>query len=183
MHSPHPWHGIEVGEKSPKVVNMIVEIPKDSKVKYELDKETGMLKLDRFMYSAVYYPGDYGFIPKTLWEDGDPLDIIVFTNRPVYPMTLCEAKVIGVLHMVDDNESDDKIIAVYDSDPRSDDWNDIDDVPHHYLKELRHFFETYKDLQGRKVDVFEIRGPKIAYKSIQKGQKLYNEKYGSESEY
>jgi inorganic pyrophosphatase len=173
----HPWHDIEIGAKAPKVINMIVEIPKGSKVKYELDKETGLLRLDRFLYSAVYYPGDYGFIPQSLWEDNDPLDIFVFTNESIHPLTLCEVRVIGVLHMVDENESDDKIIAVYANDPRFKDRRTISDIPQHYLLELKHFFETYKALQKRKVKVFTIRGTEAAYKAIAKSQKLYRDRF------
>lgn len=171
------WHDITVGKNSPNVVNAIIEIPKDSKVKYELDKETGMLKLDRFLYSAVHYPGDYGFIPQTLWEDGDPLDIVILTGRPVYPMTLVEARVIGVLRMVDDGEKDDKIIAVYNNDPRFAEIEGMKDVPRHIIAELKHFFETYKILQGKEAKIVEILDKKDACKSIEYGQKLYDLKY------
>jgi inorganic pyrophosphatase len=177
MDGIHPWHDIEIGPKAPEIVNMIVEIPKGSKVKYELDKRTGLLRLDRVLYSAVYYPGDYGFIPRTLWEDNDPLDIFVFTNESIHPMTLCEARVIGVLHMADENESDEKIISVYANDPRFKDRRKISDIPQHYLLELKHFFETYKVLQGRKVEVFTIKGPEAAYRAIRRSQKLYREKF------
>ena len=135
----HPWHNVEIGEKKPKIVNAIVEIPKDSTVKYEIDKKTGLLKLDRYMYSAVHYPADYGFVPRTLWEDGDPLDIFIITHRATFPLTLCQAKVIGVVRMIDSNEKDDKIIAVHAQDPRFSQWNSIKDVPQHFLRELKHF--------------------------------------------
>lgn len=173
----HPWHDIEVGLKQPKVVNMVIEIPKKSTIKYELEKKTGLLKMDRFLYSSVYYPGDYGFIPRTLWEDNDPLDIIVFTREPGFPLAICEVKVIGVLEIIDENESDDKIIAVHQTDPRFSEWNSINDMPKHYLTELKHFFETYKELQGKKVEVFKILGVDEAYKAIEKGMKLYSEKF------
>lgn len=173
----NPWHSVEIGEKQPKFVNAIIEIPKNSQVKYELDKKTGMLKLDRYMYSSVHYPADYGFIPKTLWDDGDPLDIFILTSIPTYPMTLTEVKVIGVVEMRDEGEQDNKIIAVHVGDPRYSEWNDIDDVPKHFIKELRNFLETYKQLQGKKVEVYEIYGPKRAYQDIQKAIGLYNEAF------
>lgn len=174
----HPWHHVEVGTKSPEIINMIVEIPKNSRVKYELHKETGLLMLDRHMFSAVHYPGDYGFIPQTLWDDGDPLDIIIITNEPTYPLTICEVKVIGVLRMIDEDEEDDKIIAVHANDPRCKEWNDIKDIPQHFLKEFNHFFESYKQLQGKTVKVYKVLGSEAAYKDIEKGLKMYSEKYG-----
>lgn len=178
MSGINPWHDISVGEKSPNVIHAIIEIPKDCQIKYEIDKESGLLKLDRFLYSAVHYPGDYGFVPQTLWEDGDPLDILVLTQRPVYPMTLVNARVIGVLRMVDDGEKDDKLIAVYDKDPRYTEYTDIKHVPAHILKELTHFFERYKELQGKSVKVLEILNREAAFKDIAHGQKLYQDKYG-----
>ncbi|MBN2881565.1 inorganic diphosphatase [Candidatus Woesearchaeota archaeon] len=175
----HPWHDIEIGKKSPKVVNMVVEIPKDSTVKYELDKKTGLLKMDRLLFSSIHYPGNYGFIPKTLWDDNDPLDILVLSNRPVYPLTICQVRVIGVFRMRDDKEGDDKIIAVHEDDPRFIEWTDLDKIPQHYLKEIKHFFETYKQLQNKQVKVFKILGRVEAYKSILKGKELYDAKYAN----
>ncbi len=177
MRHIHPWHDIPPGEESPKIVNAIIEIPRDSQQKYELDKETGILKLDRFLYSAVYYPGDYGFIPQTLWEDGDPMDIIILTNRPVYPLTLVKARVIGIIRMIDDNELDDKIIGVYDSDPRYSEYNSLRDIPKHVIVELKHFFETYKELQlkGEKVTVPEILDREKAWEDIELSERKYKE--------
>ncbi len=172
----NPVHDVSVGDKAPEIVHGIIEIPKDSKIKYEVDKETGMLKLDRFLYSSVYYPGDYGFIPQTLWDDGDPLDIIILTGRPVHPMTLVNARVIGVLRMEDGSEKDDKIIAVYDRDPRYEEVKSVKDLPKHVIAELKHFFETYKQLQGKKCRVLEIHDKSFAYKDIERAQKLYQEK-------
>jgi len=179
MNSIHPWHGIEVGPKQPKIVNCIVEIPRDSTIKYELDKASGLLKLDRYMYSAVHYPADYGFIPKTLWEDGDPLDIFILTHRPTYSLTLCEAKVIGAIRMIDNGEKDDKILAVHAQDPRYSEWNSIKDIPKHFLKELHHFLETYKELQGKKVKVYEILDKQHAFKDIKRAQELYKKEFGN----
>lgn len=174
----HPWHGIPLGPKAPRVVNAIIEIPKDSKQKYEVDKESGMLKLDRFLYSAVHYPGDYGFVPQTLWHDGDPIDIILLTHRPVYPLTLVEARIIGVLRMVDADEKDDKLIAVYDSDPRYREFLDIGDIPQHTIEELKHFFETYKHLQGKQCKVLEILDREAALKDVELAQTMYQKEYG-----
>jgi inorganic pyrophosphatase len=174
----NPWHDVDVGEHAPNIVHAVIEIPKDSHIKYELDKDTGMLKLDRFLYSAAHYPGDYGFIPRTLWDDGDPLDIIVITHRPVYPLTLTNARIVGVIRMIDGDERDDKIIAVYDKDPRYAEFKDIKDIPQHILKELVNFFERYKELQGKQVKVLEIMNREIALKDIEIGQKLYREMMG-----
>lgn len=174
----NPWHDVEVGKNSPKVVNAVIEIPKDSKIKYEVDKETGLLRLDRFLYSAVHYPGDYGFVPQTLWYDGDPLDIIVLTNRPSYPLCLASARIIGVIRMVDGDDKDDKLIAVYDSDPRYTEFTSIKNIPQHLLSELKNFFETYKELEGKKCKVFEFLDKDLAYKDIFIAKEMYNKKYG-----
>ena len=175
MRLNHPWHDISPGDESPRIVNAIIEIPRDSQLKYELDKESGILKLDRFLYSAVYYPGDYGFIPQTLWDDGDPMDIIILTNKPVYPLTLVSARVIGVIRMIDEKELDDKIIGVYDSDPRFSEYNSLKDIPKHVIAELRHFFETYKELQlqGEKVTVPEILDREKAWEDIEISEEKY----------
>ena len=171
------WHDIEAGDKIPGIVNAIIEIPKDSKQKYELDKESGLLKLDRFLYSAVHYPGDYGFVPQTLWEDGDPLDIIILTNRPVFPMTLVAVRIIGVLRMIDNGEKDDKLIGVYDCDPRYSEVQGIQDIPRHTMAELKHFFETYKELQGKDCKILQILDKKDAINDVELGKKLYDMKY------
>lgn len=177
MTAYNAWHDVEVGDESPEVVQAIIEIPKDSNIKYELDKETGMLKLDRFLYSAVHYPGDYGFIPRTLWDDGDPLDIIILTNRPVYPMTLVHARIIGVIRMVDGNEKDDKLIAVYHNDPRYSEFRSVKDIPQHTLKELCHFFERYKELQGKTVKILEVLDKDAAHDDVVRGKKMYDKKF------
>jgi len=173
----NPWHDIEIGEKFPEIVNAVIEIPKDSQIKYELDKKTGLLKLDRFLYSAVHYPGDYGFIPRTYWEDDDPLDIMILSSKPVLPLTITKARVIGVLRMQDGGEKDDKIIAVYDNDPRFAEYKDILDVPKHTIQELKHFFETYKQLQGKECKILEILGKRHAVKDVELGKDFYAEKF------
>ena len=171
----HPWHDISSGDESPKIVNAIIEIPRDSQLKYELEKESGILKLDRFLYSAVHYPGDYGFIPQTLWEDGDPMDIIILTTKPVYPLTLVSARVIAVIRMIDNNELDDKIVAVYDRDPRYSEYNSLKDIPKHVVVELKHFFETYKELQlqSKEVSVPEILDREKAWEDIEISEEKY----------
>jgi len=174
----NPWHDVNIGKEAPEEVNAIIEIPKNSTLKYELDKETGLMKLDRVLYSAVHYPGDYGFIPQTYWEDNDPLDIIILSSFPVYPRTIVKVRPIGVLQMVDSKESDAKIIAVYVGDPRYDDYRDVSDIPSHTLLELRHFFETYKLLQNKKVKVVSIQHASQARKNIMDAAKHYILKFG-----
>ncbi len=174
----NPWHDVHYGKDAPEEVHAIIEVPKNSTLKYELDKETGLIKLDRVLYSAVHYPGDYGFIPRTYWDDNDPLDILVISNYPVYPLTIVRARPIGVLHMTDDNEADDKIIAVHAGDPRFSEYMDISDVPEHLMAEIRHFFETYKQLQSKKVRVLDIQNSVIARKLVLQGIEKYKKKFG-----
>ncbi len=151
----HPWHDISPGENTPKEVNVVVEVPKDSRVKYELDKDTGLITLDRVLYSALHYPGDYGFIPQSYWYDEDPMDVIVLSHIPVYPGTLVNVRVIGAFEMVDDDDQDDKIVAVHTEDPRFDNIHTLNDVPQHILSEIQHFFETYKQLEDKPVSIGE----------------------------
>ncbi len=174
----NPWHDVSPGDKVPDEVNAIIEVPKNSMLKYELDKETGLIKLDRVLYSAVHYPGDYGFIPQTYWEDNDPLDILILSNFPVYPRTLIRARPIGVLHMVDDAENDHKIIAVHATDPRFGGFHDIKDVPEHVILEIRHFFETYKHLQNKEAKILDIWDASVAKELIQVGIDNYSKKFG-----
>ena len=174
----NPWHDVNIGEESPEEIHAIIEIPKNSMLKYELDKETGLMKLDRVLYSSIHYPGDYGFIPQTYWDDNDPLDIIILSSFPVYPRTIVHVRPIGVIHMIDHDEHDDKIIAVYTGDPRFAGYRDITDIPEHNLLELRHFFETYKQLQGKAVKVLSIQHASFARKYIQQAMKKYEDKFG-----
>ncbi len=164
----------------PQKVHVIIEIPRGSENKYEMDKETGMLKLDRPLFSSVHYPGDYGYIPKTLWDDGDPLDIIVLTSHPVYPLTLAKVRVLGVVKMIDGKESDSKIIGVYDSDPRFSEYQDLEDIPKHKIKEVVHFFESYKKLQGKEVKILGIGNKKEAVNAIVFSKKKYENKVGKD---
>ena len=152
----HPWHEVAAGRTPPEFVNAIIEIPRGSRAKYEIDKESGLLKLDRVIYASMYYPLNYGFIPQTLGEDGDPLDIVVLTQVSVVPLCLIPSKVIGVMQMIDRGEADEKIIAVAEHDPSVSHIGDIGDLPPHLTSELRHFFENYKTLENRKVEINEF---------------------------
>lgn len=170
----NPWHSVSYGEEAPAVVTAIIEIPKGSKAKYELDKDSGMLKLDRVLFSSVNYPANYGFIPKTYCDDKDPLDILVICSLDVQPMCLIDAKVIGVMRMIDNNEEDDKIIAVANNDMSVRHINDISELPPHTLLEMRRFFEDYKKLEHKEVIVEQFLGREPAYEIIQESIRLYN---------
>lgn len=169
----HPWHEVSIGQDPPHVVNAIIEIPKGSRAKYEIDKESGLIKLDRVIYASMYYPLNYGFIPQTLGEDHDPLDIVVLTQVAVVPRCLISAKVIGVMQMIDRGEADDKIIAVAENDPSVSHISDVQHLPGHLLAELKHFFENYKTLENKKVVVDEIRSTEEAMKVINASIDLY----------
>lgn len=173
----NPWHDVERGDNAPNVVNGIIEIPKGSKGKYELDKTSGLLKLDRVLFSAVHYPAAYGFIPQTYCDDKDPLDILVICSVDVVPMCIIEAKVIGVMQMIDQNEEDDKIIAVAANDISVNHFNDIADLPPHTLREMRRFFEDYKALENKQVSVERFMGREDAYRIIADSIKLYNDTF------
>src|SRR6187551_1150692 len=161
----HPWHGVSPGEYAPEKVNALIEIPQGSRSKYEVDKESGLLKLDRVIYSSFHYPINYGFIPQTYGDDKDPLDILVLTSLPVQPLTLMEAKVIGVMQMIDSGDADDKLISVANHDPAVNHYNNIEELPKHFFEELRHFFEEYKKLENKTVKVDEIGDKTVALKS------------------
>jgi inorganic pyrophosphatase len=178
----NPWHDVERGENAPAVVNGIIEIPKGSKGKYELDKDSGLLKLDRVLFSAVHYPAAYGFIPKTYCDDKDPLDILVLCSVDIVPMCLVDAKVIGVMQMIDQDEEDDKIIAVAANDVSVNHYNDISDLPPHTLLEMQRFFEDYKALEHKHVSVERFMGREDAYRIIEDSIKLYNETFPNGNE-
>lgn len=171
----HPWHGIPPGNNAPRVVNAMIEISQGSRCKYEIDKDSGLLKLDRIIYSAFYYPCNYGFIPQTYGGDKDPLDILVITSMPVQPYCLMEAKVVGVMQMVDNGEADDKIIAVAANDPSVKHYNNIEELPKHFFDELRHFFQEYKKLENKTVVVEELADKTTALKIIQDAIDYYKE--------
>lgn len=175
----HPWHNVNIGENAPEKVVGIIEIPKNSRAKYELDKESGMLILDRVLYSSINYPANYGFIPKTYCDDDDPLDILVLSQIDIVPMCLVEAKVIGVMRMLDGGEMDDKIIAVAANDMSVNHINEISELPPHLTKELRSFFEDYKKLENKSVVVEEFQGKEVAIEVIKQSIIDYDKKFGS----
>jgi inorganic pyrophosphatase len=170
----HPWHDSYIDDTVlDAAFPVIIEIPKGSKNKYELDKETGLLRLDRVLHSAVYYPADYGFIPRTFCDDGDPLDALVLSQEPVYPLTIVEARAIGVMRMRDEKGIDDKIVAVSVRDPAFLDYRDQAELPPHVLREVRRFFEDYKALENKQVVVENMLGPTDAVKIIRESLELY----------
>src|SRR6266498_3080295 len=173
----HPWHGLSPGEGAPRIVNAIIEIPQGSRAKYEIDKDTGLLKLDRVIYSSFYYPCNYGFIPQTYGDDKDPLDILVITSQPVQAMCLMQAKVIGVMQMIDSGDADDKIIAVAANDPSVNHYNNIEEIPPHFFDELRHFFEEYKTLENKTVSVEEFGDKAKALQIVEDAIKLYKDTF------
>jgi inorganic pyrophosphatase len=169
----HPWHEVETGENAPKIVNAIIEVPKGSKAKYELDKKSGLLILDRILFSSVHYPANYGFIPKTYCGDHDPLDILVLGQEAVVPLCIMRAKPIGVMKMVDQGEADDKIIAVHNDDPEFSHYNSVDELPPHRMIEVKRFFEDYKVLEKKAVQVEHFLGRDEAFRVIAEAQVLY----------
>jgi inorganic pyrophosphatase len=164
----HPWHDVSFGKNAPEFVTGIIEIPKNCRAKYELDKDSGMLILDRVLYSSINYPANYGFIPQTYCDDGDPLDILVLSQIEIVPMCLVEAKPIGVMRMMDEGEMDDKIIAVAANDMSVAHMEDVSELPPHSIKELRSFFEDYKKLEKKSVVVEDFQGRDVALEVINK---------------
>jgi inorganic pyrophosphatase len=173
----NPWHDIPSGVQSPEMVTAIIEIPKGSKNKYELDKDSGLLKVDRVLFSSVHYPANYGFIPQTYCDDQDPLDILVLGQEAVYPLTLMRAKPIGVMQMIDQDEEDDKIIAVHADDPEYCEYLDINQLAKHKMRELQRFFEDYKMLEHKAVRVERFLGREPAMKIIQQAIALYRKTF------
>ncbi len=173
----HPWRDLPPGRNPPEEVTAVIEIPTGSRNKFELDKDSGFLKLDRVLYSAVHYPGDYGFIPRTLHEDGDPLDVLVSIMEPTFPGCHIDVRPIGVLKLLDRGEPDDKIIAVPCHDPQHSEYFDIADLPQHYLKEVEHFFLIYKDLEGKRMEVLGWEKSTSAMEVIVESIERYRRKY------
>ena len=172
----HPWHDTYVDDTLiAAAFPVIVEIPKGSTNKYELDKETGLLRLDRVLYSAVYYPADYGFIPRTYCDDGDPLDALVLGQEPVYPLTIVEARAVGVMRMRDEKGIDDKIVAVSVRDPSFAEYTDKAQLPGHVLRQVRRFFEDYKVLEHKQVVVEDMLGPDAAVRIIKEALEMYRQ--------
>ncbi|MCK9256214.1 MAG: inorganic diphosphatase [Bacteroidales bacterium] len=172
----NPWHCVSPGNQLPEIVNGIIEIPKGTRAKYELDKNSGLLKLDRVLYSSVYYPANYGFIPRTYCDDKDPLDILILAQIEIVPLCIVPAKVIGVMRMLDNGEADDKIIAVSAGDPSINHINDISELAEHFTTELRNFFEEYKKLENKTVVVEEFFDKHTAMEIINDSLNLYQSK-------
>jgi inorganic pyrophosphatase len=169
----HPWHEVELPRYVEDGIPAIIEIPTGSKVKYELDKATGLLRVDRILFSAVHYPANYGFVPRTYCNDGDPLDILVYCQEQIVPLAIMQAKVIGVMRMRDDKGEDDKLVAVSADDPEYADIADISEMPAHRMRELKRFFEDYKALEHKKVLVREPQGRAEALEVLRAAMKLY----------
>ncbi|HJL16298.1 MAG TPA: inorganic diphosphatase [Sandaracinaceae bacterium LLY-WYZ-13_1] len=170
----HPWHDLpnpfaEIDEG----FNVVIEIPKGSRVKYELDKPSGLLRVDRMLYSAVHYPANYGFLPRSYCDDEDPLDVLVLGNEPVHPLSMMRARAIGVMHMEDQGQQDDKIIAVHVHDPAFEEYRDIDQLPKHTMREIQRFFKDYKTLENKVVTVEEMAGATEAVRVVREALELY----------
>lgn len=173
----HPWHDLPIGPEPPEEIYAVVEISKGSKVKYELDKESGMLLVDRVLYSSVVYPANYGFIPRTLDDDDDPLDLLVLMQEPVAPLSLLRVKPVGMMPMVDEGENDGKIVCVHLDDPEYSVFTHFKQLPGHRMHELQRFFEDYKKLENKEVRVGEMFGPEEAIEAINHAVDLYQEHY------
>lgn len=178
MSSAHPWHDIPAGDRVPDEVNAVVEIPKGSKNKFELDKETGLLRVDRVLYSSVVYPANYGFIPRTFCDDGDPLDILVLGQEPVPGRTILVARPIGLMQMLDQGQADDKILAVHVNDPAYASYRDVTELPAHIALELERFFLDYKKLESKDVKVESFQGAGPARVAVAAAVELYDRTYG-----
>eukprot|EP00386_Alphamonas_edax_P004871 GDKI01015339.1.p1 GENE.GDKI01015339.1~~GDKI01015339.1.p1 ORF type:complete len:199 (-),score=87.37 GDKI01015339.1:275-832(-) len=181
--STHPWHDVSIGDDAPEVFYAVIEIPKGSKVKYELEKDSGLLKVDRILYSSVIYPANYGFIPQTLGEDHDPIDVLVLMQEPVVPLSILRVKAIGMMDMLDQGEKDDKIICVHMDDPEFRDIDSIQQLPPHRLREIKRFFEDYKKNENKEVVVDDFFGPDEAKKIIKQGIEKYKAEIAKKHKY
>ena len=175
----HPWHEVEFGENAPEILNAIIEIPKGSKAKYELDKKSGLIKMDRILFSSVQYPANYGFIPRTYCEDHDPLDILVLGQEPSVPLCIMRAKPIGVMKMLDQGEADDKIIAVHADDPEYGHIDSLEALSPHRIKEIQRFFEDYKILENKVVKVEKFFDRMEAFRVIDAAIRLYQSEFSA----
>jgi inorganic pyrophosphatase len=174
------WHDIPVGPDAPAQINVIVEIPAGSRNKYELDKDTGLFRFDRLLYSAVHYPGDYGFIPRTLGDDEDPLDVLIMVTEPTFPGCLIVVRPVGVFEMSDEKGGDEKILGVPVQDPLYNDFKNLTDVPRHFLREVEHFFAMYKELEGKHTRVLGWKDRDSALRIIRTSIQHYDRLYGIE---
>ena len=175
----HPWHDIPTGQNVPESLTAVIEIPANGRNKYELDKELGVFRLDRVLYSAVHYPGDYGFLPRTLGDDGDPLDVLVLMTVPVFPGCLVECRPVGLFHLVDHGQADEKVLAVPLGDPYSDGQNDLSDIPAHYLREVEHFFRVYKDLEKKHTETRGFEDAAAARAAVLKAMENYRKRFSA----
>lgn len=171
------WHDLPAGPNSPELINVIVEIPGGTRNKYEFEHEGGYIRLDRVLASPLHYPADYGLIPRTLYDDGDPLDVLVLIKEPTFPGCVILARPIGLFRMLDQELPDDKVLAVAANDPLYEDYRDLDDVPGHYLREVAHFFNRYKDLEGKRVDPLGWEPRAAAYEQITHAERLYHDHF------
>lgn len=170
----HAWHDLPSHPQQPRdAINAVIEIPRGSKIKYELDKASGLLRVDRVLHSSVHYPANYGFIPRTYCDDGDPLDVLVLCSESVAPMSIIVGRTLGVVRMVDAGKADDKIIAAHAHDPAFEEYDDIDQLPKHVAREIRRFFQDYKALESRDVVVDDPLGKEAALKIIEAAVDLY----------
>ena len=169
----HPWHDVELGDRIPELIPVVIEVPKGCKTKYELDKKSGLIKVDRILFSSVHYPANYGFIPQTYCEDHDPLDALVLGQESVVPLSIVLAKPIGLMKMIDQEETDDKVIAVHANDPEYAHYNSIQELPPHRMVEVKRFFEDYKVLENKAVKVENFLDCIEAGKVIQEAINLY----------
>ena len=175
----HPWHGITPGDQTPEQVNALIEIPMGSRCKYEIDKKSGLLLLDRVIHSSFHYPVNYGFIPQTLGDDGDALDILVLCTESIQALCLVKATIIGNMHMIDSGQKDDKIIAVASNDPGMNHYQNISDLPNHFMAVLKNYFEQYKVLENKKVTIEEFQNKTTAHTVILDAMKKYTMQFNS----
>lgn len=174
-HQAHAWHEVPIGPDAPETFQTVIEIPRGSKIKYELDKETGLIRVDRVLYSSVIYPANYGFIPQTFGDDNDPLDVLVIMQEPVAPLSMLRARPIGLMEMFDEGQSDEKIICIHLDDPAFNGYYHIWELPEHALREVKRFFEDYKKLEDKEVKVDNFLGPDKARSVVAKAMKRYQE--------